>query len=456
MPDANHTQNLKGRLRGQLLDRQAPGFDESRKVWNGMFDRRPEWIARCAGAADVRNSVLFAREHGIPVAVKGGGHSVAGNSSLEGGLLIDLGPMKGIRVDPARRTVSAQTGVTWGEFDRETTAFELATTGGVISSTGIAGLTLGGGIGWLMGKYGLVCDNLVSADVVTADGRLLTANANQNQDLLWALRGGGGNFGIATSLEYQLYPMSMVTAGMLLHPFERAPGLFRLFREAIATAPDDLTTYAAVLTSPDGRLMCGLALCHSGDLKQAEQDLQPLRTFGPPVADMVGPMPYTALQTMLDATAPYGIRSYWKAQFMSELTEEALNTLLAFAERKPSPQTLVILEHVHGAASRVPADQTAYGVRADHCSLNIITSWTDPREDEKCVAWTREFAEAMAPFGDGSVYVNYLGNEGDARVRSAYGGNYDRLAELKTKYDPTNFFKLNQNIRPLSSGGTTS
>src|SRR5258706_523628 len=337
MLDSNHIQTFQSRLRGELLNREAPGFDQSRKIWNGMFDRRPELIVRCAGAADVRHSVLFAREHGIPVAVKAGGHSVAGYSSCEGGLLIDLGRMKGIRVDPARRTVSAQTGVTWGEFDRETTAFDLATTGGVISSTGIAGLTLGGGIGWLMGKHGLACDNLISADVVTAEGRLVTADSGQN-----------------------------------------------------------------------------------GDLKQAEGDLRLLRTYGPPVADMVGVMPYTALQTMLDATAPYGIRSYWKAQFMRELTDEALNMLLAYAERKPTPQTMVILEHVHGAASRVPADQTAYGLRHDHCSLNIVTSWTDPREDEKCIAWTREFGEAMTPFGDGSVYVNYLGNEGETRVRSAY------------------------------------
>src|SRR5258706_3465478 len=246
MLDSNHIQTFQSRLRGELLNREAPGFDQSRKIWNGMFDRRPELIVRCAGAADVRHSVLFAREHGIPVAVKAGGHSVAGYSSCEGGLLIDLGRMKGIRVDPERRTVSTQTGVTWGEFDRETTAFDLATTGGVISSTGIAGLTLGGGIGWLMGKHGLACDNLISADVVTAEGRLVTADSGQNEDLLWALRGGGGNFGIATSLEYKLHPMNMVTAGMLVHSFRRGAGLFCLFRESIATAPDELTTYASV------------------------------------------------------------------------------------------------------------------------------------------------------------------------------------------------------------------
>jgi FAD/FMN-containing dehydrogenase len=447
MQEATFVSGIRDKIRGEISCPGDESFDEYRKVWNGMIDRRPSVIVRCAGAADVKHCILFARDHDLSVAVRSGGHSVAGYGVCDGGLMIDLSAMKGIKINKGRRSVDAQAGLTWREFDHETISFGLATTGGVISSTGVAGLTLGGGIGWLMGKFGLACDNLASADVVTADGRFLVASEEENPDLLWALRG-GGNFGVVTSLRYQLHPVSIVTGGMILHPFSSARAVFEQLLATTARGLDELTTYFSLMTGHDGSAMCGVALCHCGAISQAEQDLRRLRSFGPPVADMVNPIPYTTLQQMLDFTAPSGLRYYWRAFFVERWTEEALTTLLRWAALKPTPQTIIVLEHVHGAASRIASDETAYGIRRDHWSLNIMASWETADQDESCIAWVRDTSAAMQSFGDGSVYVNYLGDEGDQRVRSAYGDNFAKLKALKTKFDPDNFFRINQNIRP--------
>ena len=448
MQEATFVSEIRDKIRGEISCPGDESFDQYRKVWNGMIDRRPSVIVRCAGAADVKHCILFARDHDLPVAVRSGGHSVPGYGVCDSGLVIDLSAMKGININKGRRSVDAQAGLTWREFDHETISFGLATTGGVISSTGIAGLTLGGGIGWLMGKFGLACDNLASADVVTADGRFLVASEEENADLLWALRGGGGNFGVVTSLRYQLHPVSIVTGGMILHPFSSARAVFAQLLETTGRGLDELTTYFSLMTGPDGSAMCGVALCHCGAISQAEQDLRELRSFGPPIADMVNPIPYTTLQQMLDFTAPHGLRYYWRAFFVERWTEEALTTLLRWAALKRSPQTIIVLEHVHGAASRIASDETAYGIRREHWSLNIMASWETPDQDESCISWVRNTSAAMQPFGDGSVYVNYLGDEGDQRVRSAYGDNFTRLKALKNKYDPDNFFRMNQNISP--------
>jgi FAD/FMN-containing dehydrogenase len=448
MQEATYVSEIRDKIRGEISCPDDDSFDSYRKVWNGMIDRRPAFIVRCAGAADVKHCILFARDHNLTVAVRSGGHSVPGYGVCDGGLVIDLSVMKGININRGRRSVDAQAGLTWREFDHETISFGLATTGGVISSTGIAGLTLGGGIGWLMGKYGLACDNLTSADVVTADGRFLVASEEENPDLLWALRGGGGNFGVVTSLRYQLHPVSIITGGMILHPFSSARAVFEQLLGTTARGLDELTTYFSLMTGHDGSAMCGVALCHSGAISQAEQDLRELRSFGPPIADMVNPIPYPALQQMLDFTAPHGLRYYWRAFFVDRWTEQALTTLLDWAARKPTPQTMIVLEHVHGAASRIGANRTAYGIRRDHWSLNIMASWETPDQNESCISWVRDISTAMQPFGDGSVYVNYLGDEGDQRIRSAYGDNFAKLKALKTRYDPDNFFRLNQNIRP--------
>jgi hypothetical protein len=448
MREATFVSEIRDKVRGEISWPGDDSFDLHRRIWNGMIDRRPALIVRCAGAADVRHCILFARDHDLVVAVRSGGHSVPGYGVCENGLVIDLSAMKGINVDRARRSVNAQAGLTWREFDHETTSFGLATTGGVISSTGIAGLTLGGGIGWLMGKYGMACDNLTGADVVTADGRFLVASEEENQELLWALQGGGGNFGVATSLRYQLHPVTIVTGGMILHPFPSARAVFEQLLATTARGLDELTTYFSLMTGPDGSAICGIALCHCGAISQAEQDLRGLRAFGPPVADMVNPLPYTDLQQMLDFTAPHGRRYYWRAFFVEHWTEEAVTTLLDWAARKPTAHTMIVLEHVHGAASRIPANETAYGIRRDHWSLNIMASWETPDQDEACISWVRDMSVAMQPFGDGSVYVNYLGDEGDQRIRSAYGDNFAKLKALKTKYDPDNFFRINQNICP--------
>ncbi len=435
-------------LRGELIRPEDEGYHDARRVWNAMIDRRPALIARCAGAADVISAVNLAREREMLVSIRGGGHNVAGNAVCDDGLMIDLSPMKGIRVDPAAMTARAEPGVVWAEFDRETQAFGLATTGGLVGSTGIAGYTLGGGYGWLQSKHGLACDNLLSADVVTADGRLLRASAEENSDLFWALRGGGGNFGVVTSYEYRLHPLGEVLAGIVVHPVARAPEVLRFYREFTADAPDELTIEAGFATDPeDGSSLICLVLCYSGDVVEGERVIEPVRKFGPPIADMISRMPYTALQSMFDEALPPGRHNYWKSSWLGEASDEALDTIVQHASAMASPYSMVFLQHFHGAYSRVGAHETAYPHRDPSYNLLIFASWTDPAESEH-VGWARELFRAMQPHAAGKVFPNFLGQDEDAqRVRSAYGENYERLLEVKNRYDPTNFFRMNQNIQ---------
>jgi FAD/FMN-containing dehydrogenase len=455
VPDAA-VQELRTRFRGQLLQPGDEGFDVARQVWNGMIDRTPALIARCTGVTDVRRALDFARSQELLVAVRGGGHNVAGNAVCEGGVVIDLSPMKGIWVDSVRRTARAQAGLNWGDFDHETAGCGLATTGGMVSTTGIAGLTLGGGIGWLMRKHGLTCDNLRSVEVITADGSVLIAGAEENADLFWGVRGGGGNFGIVTSFEYQLHPVSQVLGGMVLYPRAKAAELLRFYRDYVAGVPDELTSLVGFVTAPPapflpaevhGVAVVGILVCYAGPIDEGERVVKPLRNFGPPLVDLIHPMPYPVLQSFLDPTAPPGLQTYWKSHYLNDLSDAAID-MLANPSPVPSPLSQVHLHHLQGAVSRVGDDETAVSYRNAPFALNVVGMWSNPGENDRQIKWTREFAAAMEPFGDG-VYVNFLGEEGQDRVRAAYGGEkYKRLVALKDRYDPTNLFRLNQNVRP--------
>jgi FAD/FMN-containing dehydrogenase len=447
--DAAKIKSFEALLRGALLLPGTTAYEAARRIHNAMIDRRPAFIVRCAGASDVVNAVNFARENELLVAVRAGGHNVAGTAVCDGGIMIDLSPLKGIRVDPADRTVRAAAGVTWGELDHETQAFGLATTGGAVSTTGIAGLTLGGGLGVLMRKYGLACDNLRSVDVVTADGKLVTASATENPDLFWAIRGGGGNFGIVTSFEYELHPVGTVLGGMVLYPLDRAEDVLAFYRDLTAAAPDELTAYAALVTSPEGVPMSAIFACYAGPLATGEALLRPLREFGPPVADLICPMPYTLVQRTFDASAPSGLLNYWKSSFLQELSADAMAAVAAAYAVVPSPLSSVVFEHLGGAVSRVGNDETAFSHRGARYSMTAASLWRDGSQSDQNIGWARRLWEAAQPAAGGAVYANYLSqDEGDARVRAAYGSNYERLATLKDRYDPTNLFRLNQNIKP--------
>jgi FAD/FMN-containing dehydrogenase len=446
-------QSLKQNLRGELLEPSDAGYDAARRVWNAMIDRRPALIARCVGAADVAMCVNFAREHNLVISVRGGGHNVAGNAVCDGGLMIDLSRMKSVRVDPVRRTARADPGLTWGEFDRETQAFGLATTGGQISATGIAGLTLGGGWGHLARKHGLVCDNLLSVDLVTASGRLLTASNNEHEDLFWGVRGGGGNFGVATSFEYQLHPVGPVLAGIVAYPLQKAKEVLKLFREVTSAAPDEFSSGLVLITLPDGTPVAGIVACYNGPIEAGERVLKPLRAFGPALVDQIGPIPYTAAQRLIDAFYPPGLQNYWKSSFLKTISDEVIDVMVDYCGRRPTPICHGLIEHqLGGAVSRVPRGATAFPHRDVQYSFMSLGVSADPAEAEKCVQWAREFWEAIEPSSTGGVYVNYLGrelDEGAERVKAAYGPpTYERLVALKKKYDPSNLFRLNQNIKP--------
>jgi FAD/FMN-containing dehydrogenase len=436
-------------LRGPLLRPGDDGYDAARQVWNGMIDRRPALIARCAGPADVIAAVRFARTHRLLLAVRGGGHNITGNAVCEGGLMIDLSPMKSVRVDPQARTARAEAGLTWGEYNRETQAFGLASTGGVVSTTGIAGLTLGGGLGWLMGKHGLSCDNLLSADIVTADGELLTASAERNPYLFWGLRGGGGNFGVVTSFEYRLHPVVPVLAGMVVHPMSQARAVLRFYRDFCRRCPDEMIAAAALMTSHDGDPIAVIIAGYIGDLASGEAAVAPLRQFGAPLADTIAPTSYVTLNTLFDAAVPYGgVQRYWKSSFLKDLGDEVIDIMVARSAKFLSPMSMVLFFHMHGAATRVGRDATAFGLRSDVWDYDVISQWTDPAESAGHIRWTRDFWNAVEPFASGEVYVNHLDAEEATRIREAYHHGYDRLVALKNKYDPTNLFRLNQNIKP--------
>jgi FAD/FMN-containing dehydrogenase len=439
---------LRSELRGQVIGPDDPEYELARRVHNGMIDKHPALIARCSGVADVQLALAFGLEHDLPIAVRGGGHNVAGKAVVTDGLVIELSRMKGIWVDPVDRLARAQAGLTWGEFDRETQLYGLATTGGAISSTGIAGLTLGGGIGWLQRKYGLTCDNLVSAEVVTADGRLLTAHEDDNPDLFWGLRGGGGNFGIVTSFEYRLHPVGEVVAGPIIHPFSAAREVFDFYREFSVAAPDDLFCEFGLGPLPDGGRAVFLFFFYDGPADEAEKVLAPARAFGRPLEDLVAPLTYCEAQQAFDAEFPFGLLNYWKSSNVSELSDGAIATMIEYMERAPSASPMVILDQFGGAVARVPSDATAFGHRDAAYDLIIAAIWSDPAEQDDHVEWAKSFWDAMQPYSTGEVYVNYLSDEGDERVRSAYGHHWDRLVELKRRYDPDNVFHSNQNIAP--------
>ena len=441
---------LGASLGGPVLRPGEAGYDEARTIFNGMIDRKPALIARCTSTGDVVKAVRFAREHELEVSVRGGGHNVAGIAITNGGLMLDLTPMKGIRVDAAARTVRAQGGVTWREFDRETQAFGLATTGGAISSTGIAGLTLGGGFGWLGRSYGMACDNLISADVVLADGSVVTASESENADLFWGLRGGGGNFGVVTALEYKLYPVNGVLGGMLVYPIEQANGVLRAMRDFNETSPNAMSVFAALMTSPEGARIVALLVCYNGPAEDGNALLQPLRERTSPMADMVGPISYEQQQTLLDEGFPFGLQNYWKSEFLKGLTDEAIDTIVERFSSVTSPLTGIVLEQFGGAYRRVAEDDTAFAHRDWDYNFLIVSRWTDPSDSAPHIQWARDTWQAVQPYASGRVYVNYLegGDEGADRIRAAYGPVYDRLVALKQRYDPSNFFHLNQNIKP--------
>jgi FAD/FMN-containing dehydrogenase len=453
-------EQLAGSLEGELIAPGHAAYDEARRIWNGAIDRRPACIARCTGVADVVAAVRFARERDLLVAVRSGGHGVGGHAVCEGGLVIDLSPMKGIRVDPAARSARAQAGVLWGELDRETQLFGLATVGGIVTHTGIAGLTLGGGIGWLMRKHGATVDNLLSADVVTAQGEIVTASEAENADLFWAIRGGGGNFGIVTSFEYRLHPVGpIVLAGPVFHPLEDAPEVLRFYREFIAAAPDELTTIFDLSVPPPlpflpeevhGKPVVMVGACYAGSPAEGAEVVRPLKQFGRPIADLLEPKPYTALQSMFDPLVPHGWHRYWKSVELPPLTDEAIDTLVEHSSALTSPKSYCIVFQLGGALARVGEDETAFSQRDATHNVNINAVWTEDDPDAaRHIAWARDFLDAMQPHAGGRVYLNFLGEEGGNRVRQAYSArNYERLVELKRDYDPTNLFRLNQNIEP--------
>jgi len=438
---------LSSRLECPVITAGGQDYESARRVWNGMIDRRPSMIVRPASIADVMQAVRFVRENQLPFSVRGGGHSVSGKSVADGAVMIDLSRMKAVQIDPAGQSAVVQGGITWGEFDKAAESYRLATTGGVISSTGVAGLTLGGGIGWLMGKHGLSCDNVISADLVNADGVHTTASATTNEDLFWAIRGGGGNFGIVTALEFRLHPLESVEGGVLLYPRTAAFDLLRRYRDVTLTAPDELTAYGALMTG-HGSPLAAIAFCHSGERSQAAGASKQFFLADAPVADMTGEKKYSELQSMLDFTAPAGLHYYFKCPFLCDLTDEALETIGEHCASAPTEQTQVVIEHMHGAASRVPATKTAFGLRRVSYSINIMPAWSDPALAEKCISWARALSAGLEPFGASDSYVNYLADEGTAAVRASYGVNYQRLSQLKKKYDPGNFFRSNQNIAP--------
>lgn len=450
MLDPSTYKTLQDNFEGRLIDQEDPAYDELRRVWNGMIDCRPALICRCSNTEDVVAAVNFAREQELAMAVRGGGHNVAGKATCDGGLVIDLGDMNKVSVDAERRVASAQGGVTWGEFDRETQKHGLATPGGAISSTGIAGLTLGGGFGWLSRSYGLACDNLLEAEVVTPAGDVLIANAEQNADLFWGLRGGGGNFGVVTRLDYQLHPVNELLAGLILHTRDQAEDFTAAFAELTADAPDQLGSMLAFLTSPDGDPVVGVYAVYHGSRQEGESVLQSIRDFGTPLLDDIDTKPYTEVQQAFDAGFPEGNRNYWKSCFLNPLSEDCQKTLVEYANKAPTALCSTTVEHIiGGAAARVPADATAFGTRNAEHNLLILGASDDRDMDDTVRAWVREFYEAMQPFSSGDVYVNYMDNDESDRISEAYDkAHFSRLAKLKQKYDPENLLRMNQNILP--------
>jgi FAD/FMN-containing dehydrogenase len=454
-------EQLRRSFGGQCIGPRDAGYEVARTVWNGMIDLRPALIARPSREDDVSLAVNIARENGVLLAVRGGGHNVAGFGTCDGGLVLDMTGMKGMRVDAAARTAEAQAGLTWGEFDAATQAHGLATTGGLVSTTGIAGFTLGGGFGWLVRKYGLTVDNLLGVEMVLADGSQVRANAEENPDLFWGVRGGGGNFGVVTKFLYRLHPVGpQIFGGAVFHPAARAKDLLRFYQGWTRQVPDELSTMVVFLTAPPapfvpeklvGTPMIAVALCYAGDPGEGERVIRPLREFAPAAIDLAGPMPYVALQGMFDATAPRGIHSYWKTQYLRDLNDAAIDTLVEHAGRLSglAPFSTVHIHHWEGAAARAKGGETAFAHRGARYVLNVIGMWMAGEDANKHIQWVRGLFDATQAMGTGQAYLNFMGEEGAARVQSAYDAEtWERLRQLKRKYDPGNLFRVNQNIPP--------
>ena len=456
-PDDSAIQALAAKLRGKITRPEDEGYETARRVYNAMIDRRPRLIVQCADQADVMYCVDFARDHGLPPAIRGGSHSAPGFGTVDDGIVIDLSGMKGVSVDPERRTARVGGGCTWGDLDHATHAFGLATPGGLISTTGVAGLTLGGGFGYLTRRYGLACDNLISADVITADGKRITASENEHSDLFWALRGGGGNFGVVTSLEFRLHPVSTVYAGPILFGVERAAAVMRLFRDFMRTAPRELSAFFAFLIVPPGppfpeplhmKTMCGIVCTYCGDPAEGEAVTRPLREFGPPAFALVGPMPYPVVQGMFDGLLPHGLNHYWKADFIDQLSDEAIAVHVRYGPKIPTINSAMHVYPVDGAVHDVGPDDTAFAYRKTGYTHIIAAVSPDAAAMPAHREWVRDYWSALHPYSAGGAYVNFLMDEGDDRIAGSYQSNYRRLAEVKAKYDPGNLFRVNQNIRP--------
>ena len=448
--DDAHIGNLSERISGAVLAGHDPGYDQARAVHNGLVDRKPALIVRCLTADDVVAALAFARRAQLEVSVRGGGHNVAGRAVADGGVMIDLALMKGITVDPVARTATVEGGVVWAELNDAAAAHGLATTGGNVSTTGVAGYTLGGGLGWLMSKYGLAADNLLAVELVTADGEILQVDGSSHPDLFWALRGGGGNFGVATSFTFRLHPLRTIVGGLIAHPLEAAPALLRFYRDAVAEASDDLTVFAGLVHAPDGSgtKLSALVVFHTGATADADRDLGPFESWGSPLVVQVGPMPYPVMNTILDAGYPSGSLNYWLSSFTHGLPDELIDVAVERFATVPSPMSAMLLEHFHGAVTRVGPTETAVPHRDEGWSLLLPSVWTDPAETDANIAWTRETFAALRPHFAAGRWLNYLGDDqADDAVRAAYGPNYERLREVKRRYDADNVFHLNHNIR---------
>jgi FAD/FMN-containing dehydrogenase len=458
--DADAVAAFSEQVRGPVLGPGDPGYDDARSIWNALIDKRPALIVQCSGAADVVDAVNFAREQGLTLSIKAGGHNVAGNAVNDDGIVLDLSQMRGVTVDPASRTVRVQGGATWGDCDRETQLFGLAVPGGVVSTTGVAGLTLHGGVGHLRRKHGLSIDSLLSVDIVTADGQFRRASATENEDLFWAVRGAGSNFGVVTSFEFEAHPVGpMVFVGAIFYPFEDAAAILPAWRDFMATAPEELSSLAICWSVPPhepfppelhGTPVVVVAAAYCGPVEEGERIVQPLRELAQPVVDASGPWPWLGLQSGFDAIFPPGEFRYWKSRAVTELSPEVIGEIVELAGRRPSPLTDIVIWHHGGAMSRVAENQAAYGGRDTQFLVTAEASWTDPAQNEEAISWAREVWDAMEPYSTGAVYLNFpgLGEEKEALARAGYGDNYDRLTTLKAKYDPDNLFRMNINIPP--------
>ncbi|MGN7751950.1 FAD-binding oxidoreductase [Sinorhizobium sp. 22678] len=451
------------RLRGRVLIATDAAYDEARTIWNGMIDRRPGLIVQCAGAADVVNAVRFAAENRLLVAVRGGGHNIAGNAVCDGGMVIDLTPMKSVRVDATTKRAWVEPGATLADLDVETQAFRLALPTGINSTTGIAGLTLGGGFGWITRKFGLTIDNLLSADVVTANGELVRASPTEHRDLFWAIRGGGGNFGVVTAFEFRLHELGPdVLSGLVVHPFAEAESVLQQYRQALENAPDELTCWVVMRQAPPlpfipaewhGKEVVVLAMCYCGDLEAGEKAVAELRAIGNPIADVVSPHPFVGWQQAFDPLLAPGARNYWKSHDFMELSDQAIGILTESIRQLPGPECEVFIAHVGGAAGRVAAEETAFPQRNSHFVMNVHGRWRDAAMDQACIDWARHLFEAAKPYAAGTAYVNFMPEDEMDRVEAAYGANYGRLVEVKRHYDPLNLFRMNQNVRPIEERG---